>query len=319
MKKNNIIAIAAIALTFTACSNDNDFTTNNEGKDTPISLSVGVGDLSVVTRAGSNTTTPLTTGALGLYITKNGDKNIIDKYLCNNAKFTASNTDTGTSWTCSTTYYWASDNATINYFAYFPFLGTERTAATSLSWDTSTQTGVGDGGYDPLDLLYVNGSATNTASDHGIKITLGHVCSKLVVNVSKLGSEIAEGKTISSIKIGGLKAKGNFYLFADSNNGHDAGSWDPDVNSADINMKSITANAGMNSTYEAILIPQTAAFTLTIRLSDNSEFQLAVPEQTFAAGTCYTLTIQVGQDKVNLGSITQTDWVTKDGGPLTAQ
>ena len=317
MKKNNIIAIAAIALTFTACSNDNDFTTNNEGKDTPISLSVGVGDLSVVTRA-ENTTT-LTDGELGLYITKNGEKNVLCKYLCNNAKFTASTTDTGTSWTCSTTYYWASDNAIINYFAYFPFLGTEGTAATSLPWDTSTQTGVGGGGYDPLDLLYVNGSATNTANDHGINITLGHVCSKLVVNVSKLGSEIAEGKTISSIKIGGLKAKGNFYLFADSNNGHDAGSWVPDVNSADINMTSITANTVIPATYEAILIPQEAAFTLTIRLSDNSEYQLAVPSQAFAAGTCYTLTIQVGQDKVNLGSITQTDWVTQDGGSLNAQ
>ena len=317
MKKNNILAIAAIALTFTACSNDNDITTNNEGKDTPISLSVGVGELSVVTRA--ENTSPLTDGELGLYITKNGEKDVLGKYLCNNAKFTASTTDTRTSWTCNTTYYWASDNATINYFAYFPFQGTEGTAATSLPWDTSTQTGVVDGGYDPLDLLYVNGSATNTASDHGINITLGHVCSKLVVNVSKLGSEIAEGKTISSIKIGGLKAKGNFYLFADSNNGHNAGSWVPDVNSADINMKSITANEGMNSTYEAILIPQTAPFTLTIRLSDNSEYQLAVPSHAFAAGTCYTLTIQVGQDKVNLGSITQTDWVTKDGGPLTAQ
>ena len=75
----------------------------------------------------------------------------------------------------------------------------------------------------------------------------------------------------------------------------------------------------MKATYEAILIPQTTAFTLTIRLSNNSEYQLAVPSHTFEAGTCYTLTIQVGQDKVNLGSITQTDWVTKDGGPLTAQ
>ena len=312
MKKNNIIAIAAIALTFTACSNDNDFTTNNEGKDTPISLSVGVGELSVVTRAESGTTTPLTTGALGLYITKNEEKTLQGKYLCNNAKFTASTTDIGTSWTCNTTYYWASDNATINYFAYFPFQETEGTAATSLPWDTSTQTGVGDGGYDPLDLLYVNGSATNTASDHGIKITLGHVCSKLVVNVSKLGSEIASGTTITSIKIGGLKPKGTFNLTD--------GTWNSENESAaDIVMKSTTTNANMNSTYEAILIPQTAPFTLTIRLSDNSEYQLAVPSHTFEAGTCYTLTIQVGQDKVNLGSITQTDWVTKDGGPLTAQ
>lgn len=306
MKKNNIIAIAAIALTFTACSNDNDFTTNNEGKDTPISLSVGVGELSVVTRAGSNTTTPLTTGALGLYITKNGDKNIIDKYLCNNAKFTYNN-----GWSCGTTYYWAADNATIDYVAYHPYQSS--ISGNFISWDVTNQSSGN------LDLLYQNASNVANTVSHSIDITLGHVCSKLVVNVSKLGSEIAEGKTISSIKIGGLKAKGNFYLFADSNNGHGAGSWDPDVNPADIGMKSITANAGMNSTYEAILIPQTAAFTLTISLSNNSEYQLAVPSHTFEAGTCYTLTIQVGQDKVNLGSITQTDWVTKDGGPLTAQ
>ena len=306
MKKNNIIAIAAIALTFTACSNDNDFTTNNEGKDTPISLSVGGGELSVVTRAESNTTTPLTTGALGLYITKNGDKNIIDKYLCNNAQFTYNN-----GWSCGTTYYWAADNATIDYVAYHPYQSS--ISGNFISWDVTNQSSGN------LDLLYQNASNVANTVSHSIDITLGHVCSKLVVNVSKLGSEIAEGKTISSIKIGGLKAEGNFYLFADTNNGHDAGSWDPDVNPADIGMKSITANAGMNSTYEAILIPQTAPFTLTIRLSDNSEYQLAVPSHTFEAGTCYTLTIQVGQDKVNLGSITQTDWVTKDGGPLTAQ
>ena len=312
MKKNNILAIAAIALTFTACSNDNDITTNNEGKDTPISLSVGVGELSVVTRA-ENTAT-LADGELGLYITKNGEKTLVGKYLCNNAQFTYNN-----GWSCGTTYYWAADNATINYFAYFPFLGTEGTAATSLPWDTSTQTGVGDGGYDPLDLLYVNGSATNTASDHGIKITLGHVCSKLVVNVSKLGSEIAEGTTISSIKIAGLKAKGNFYLLADTYNHIDAGSWDPDVNPADIVMKSTTTNANMNSTYEAILIPQTAAFTLTISLSNHSEYQLAVPSHAFAAGTCYTLTMQVGQDKVTIGNITQTPWQDVSGGDLTAQ
>lgn len=305
MKKNNIIAIAAIALTFTACSNDNDFTTNNEGKDTPISLSVGVGELSVVTRA-ENTAT-LTDGELGLYITKNGEKTLEGKYLCYNAKFTYSNSG----WTCGTTYYWAADNATIDYVAYHPYQST--VTGNCISWDVTSQ----DSGN--LDLLYQNASNVANTDSHSIDITLGHVCSKLVLNVSKLGSEIAEGKTISSIKIGGLKAKGNFYLLADTNNGHGAGSWDPDVNPADIGMKSSTANAGMNSTYEAILIPQTAAFTLTISLSNNSEYQLAVPSHTFEAGTCYTLTIQVGQDKVTIGNITQTPWQDVSGGDLTAQ
>lgn len=304
MKKNNIIAIAAIALTFTACSNDNDFTTNNEGKDTPISLSVGVGELSVVTRA-ENTAT-LTDGELGLYITKNGEKTLEGKYLCNNAQFTYNN-----GWSCGTTYYWAADNATIDYVAYHPYQSS--ISGNFISWDVTNQSSGN------LDLLYQNASNVANTVSHSIDITLGHVCSKLVVNVSKLGSEIAEGKTISSIKIGGLKAKGNFYLFADSNNGHGAGSWDPDVNPADIGMKSITANAGMNSTYEAILIPQTAAFTLTISLSNNSEYQLAVPSHTFEAGTCYTLTIQVGQDKVTIGNITQTPWQDVSGGDLTAQ
>lgn len=305
MKKNNILAIAAIALTFTACSNDNDITTNNEGKDTPISLSVGVGNLSVVTRA-ENTTT-LTDGELGLYITKNGEKNVLGKYLCNNAKFTYSNSG----WTCGTTYYWAADNATIDYVAYHPYQLS--ISGNFISWDVTNQSSGN------LDLLYENATGVANNDNHSIAITLGHVCSKLVVNVSKLGSEIASGTTISSIKIGGLKAKGNFYLFADSNNGHEAGSWVPDVNPADINMKSITANTVIPATYEAILIPQKDAFTLTIRLNNNSEYQLSVPEQTFAAGTCYTLTIQVGQDKVTIGNITQTDWVTQDGGPLTAQ
>lgn len=314
MKKNNIIAIAAIALTFTACSNDNDFTTNNEGKDTPISLSVGVGELSVVTRA--ENTSPLADGELGLYITKNGDKDLVGKYLCNNAKFTASTTDTGTSWTCNTTYYWASDNATINYFAYFPFHETEGTAATSLPWDTSTQTGVGDGRYDPLDLLYVNGSATNTANDHGINITLGHVCSKLIVNVSKLGSEVDPNATVSSIKLVGIYPKGDFNLSGDN-----AGTWTVDVNTAgDITMNNLgTAATGMNSTFESIIIPQTAAFSLIITLSNNTTYKMSIPSHIFLKGTCYTLTMQVGQDKVTIGNITQTLWQDVSGGNLTAQ
>ena len=302
MKKNNILAIAAIALTFTACSNDNDITTNNEGKDTPISLSVDVGELSVVTRA-ENTTT-LTDGELGLYITKNGEKNVLGKYLCNNAQFTYNN-----GWSCGTTYYWAADNATIDYVAYHPYQSS--ISGNFISWDVTNQSSGN------LDLLYENATDVANNDNHSIAITLGHVCSKLVVNVSKLGSEIAEGKTISSIKIGGLVPTGSFYLLADTYN--TAGSWKLDVNPADIVMKSITANAGMKSTYEAILIPQTAPFTLTIRLSDNSEYQLAVPSHAFAAGTCYTLTMQGGQDKVTIGNITQTPWKDVSGGDLTAQ
>ena len=299
-KLNNILAVAAIALTFTACSSDNDIPADN-GKEYPISLSVGISDLSVVTRAENTPPELINSGELGLYITRNGEKTLQGKYLCNNAQFTYGSNG----WSCTNTYYWAADNATIDYVAYHPYQST--VTGNNISWDVTDQSSVN------RDLLYQNASNVANNDDHTIAITLRHVCSKLVVNVSKLGSEIAEGTKISSIKIGGLKPKGTFNLTD--------GTWDSSKETAaDIEMAAFfTPNQGMKATCEAILIPQTAPFTLTIRLSDNSEYQLAVPSHTFEAGTCYTLTIQVGQDKVNLGNITQADWDKQDGGSLNAQ
>lgn len=304
-KLNNILAVAAIALTFTACSSDNDTPADN-GKEYPISLSVGISDLSVVTRAENTTTpTPLTSGNLGLYITRNGDKDLVGKYLCNNAQFTYGNSG----WTCGTTYYWAADNATIDYVAYHPYQST--VTGKFIPWDVTDQSSGN------LDLLYQNASNVANTGNHSIAITLGHACSKLVVNVSKLGSEIASGTKITSIKIGGLKPKGTFSLTDKTWNSSNE-------TAADIGMvkstTSTTTTSDIPATYEAILIPQTALLTLTIRLSDYSEYQLSVPSQAYDKGYCYSLTIQVGQDKVNLGSITQTGWGDPvNGGSLKAE
>ena len=324
MKKlHNILAVTAIALTFTACSSDNESTSNNEGKEYPISLSVGIGDLSVVTRAGSttigsseNTPTKLTSGSLGLFITRNGDKSVIGKYLCNNSKFEYSS-----GWNCTTTYYWASDNATIDYIAYYPYQSDNNVIETSnktITWDVTNQAATANGAQFPaLDLLYQkkDNVSNNLAGDdaHKIAILLGHVCSKLTVKVSKLGSEIASGTTISDIKINNIDATGKFDL--------NAGTWSDNtdcVNNIAMN-KWTTAADGAKYTFDAILIPQTAAASLSITLSTGAVYQLAIPEQAYAMGKNYTITIQVGQDKVELGNITQTDWESVTGGDLTAQ
>ena len=323
MKKlHNILAVTAIALTFTACSSDNDNPANNDGKEYPISLSVGIGDLSVVTRAGSTTigsseNTTLQSGELGLFITRNGEKSGTGKYLCDNAKFEYGNTG----WTCSTTYYWASDNATIDYIAYYPYQENSNVIDTyykTITWDVTNQAATATGAQFPaLDLLYQkNDNVSNnlTGDDaHKIAILLGHVCSKLTVKVSKLGSEIASSATISDIKINNIDATGKFDL--------NAGTWSDNtdcVNNIALN-KWTTAADGAKYTFDAILIPQTAAASLSITLSTGAVYQLAIPEQAYAMGKNYTITIQVGQDKVELGNITQTDWESVTGGDLTAQ
>ena len=328
MKKlHNILAVTAIALTFTACSSDNESTSNNEGKEYPISLSVGIGDLSVVTRAGN--TTPVKTGSLGLYITSNGGKTLLDKYLCNNAKFDASTDENQNTTWGGPTYYWASDDATIEYIAYMPYnsnnlnLGTNsETGANyySIDWNVAPAT-TSEGGNsttittentDP-DLLWQTASAQNSASNHSVAITLGHACSKLTVNVSKLGSEIESTTAVSKIEINGMAATGTFKFTA-------AGEWSNlGVATTYAMNKWTTAATGAKYTFDAILIPQTAAASLSITLSTGAVYQLAIPEQAYAMGKNYTITIQVGQDKVELGNITQTDWVSVTGGDLTAQ
>lgn len=312
MKKlHNILAVTAIALTFTACSSDNDNPANNDGKEYPISLSVGIGDLSVVTRAGS---TQLTSGDLGLYIIKNGGKDLQGKYLCENSKFTGTTVDNVTTWS-GQTYYWASDNATIEYIAYMPY------NSNNLNLGTNSETGanyytidwnVAPANTDP-DLLWQTASAQNSASNHSVAITLGHACSKLTVNVSKLGSEIESTTAVSKIEINGMAATGTFKFTA-------AGEWSNlGVATTYAMNKWTTAATGAKYTFDAILIPQTATASLSITLSTGAVYQLAIPEQAYAMGKNYTITIQVGQDKVELGNITQTDWESVTGGNLTAQ
>ena len=323
MKKlHNILAVTAIALTFTACSSDNDNPANNDGKEYPISLSVGIGDLSVVTRAGS---TQLTSGDLGLYIIKNGGKDLQGKYLCENSKFTGTTVDNVTTWS-GQTYYWATDDAEIEYIAYMPFKdnGLEKTSISAtendytIAWDVAPATTTGEGSTtittdntDP-DLLWQTASAQNSASNHSVAITLGHACSKLTVNVSKLGSEIESTTAVSKIEINGMAATGTFKFTA-------AGEWSNLGVATTYAMKSATTATGNIATFDAILIPQTVAASLSITLSNGAVYQLAIPSQEYAMGKNYTITIQVGQDKVELGNITQTDWVSVTGGDLTAQ
>lgn len=283
--------MAAMALALASCSSDDTPTTDNSIEH-PISLaSVSVASVSDFTRADAGTgSSSIESGSLGLSITANGDKTGT-KYLCENAKFEYK--DNG--WSCANTYYWASDNATISYIAYWPYQDVEYS---NLNWNVSDQN-------KDLDLCYVNGTATNSTDNHSIVIAMDHVCSKLIVNVTKFGDEIKEGSTISGIKISGINVGGTFKL--------DDGTWTNVTTTGDIAMN----NTG-DKTYEAILIPQTATVTLTVEVGD-TEYIMALNNQEFAKGTQYTLNIQVGQDITKAGSITRTPWVPADGGTITVQ
>ena len=84
-------------------------------------------------------------------------------------------------------------------------------------------------------------------------------------------------------------------------------------------MKSLTTANVFPAKYEAILIPQEAVMILETQILNGAAYQLTIPSQKYEMGTHYTITIQVGQDQVNFGSITQTPWEAVYGGGLIAE
>lgn len=292
--------MSALAIMLASCSSDDSPTPNNSIEH-PISLaSVSLGSVTDFTRAGEgdnvSSSTPITDGSLGLFITKNGDKQE-SKYLCDNAEFTYKDNN----WSCDNTYYWASDDATIKYIAYYPYVKTVENSEDygyNISWNVSDQSKT-------LDLCYQSAEASNN-KDHNIDIELDHVCSKLVVNITKFGDEIGADPSVEGIKLGGLYTKGTFtFKYSD---------WASDKKEAvEFSMKSVG-----NNTFEAILIPQTNPVTLTITVN-GEEYIMNLPRQAFDKGTQYTLNIQVGQDITKAGAITRTPWIETVGGTITVE
>lgn len=294
-----LLYLSALAIMLASCSSDDSPTPNNSIEH-PISLaSVSLGSVTDFTRAGAgdnvSSSTPITSGSLGFYITKNGDKET-DKYLCDNAEFTCENE----TWTCNKTYYWASDNAEIEYIAYYPY---KAISDGKITWNVSDQT-------TSKDLCYTKATATNSADNHSIAINLEHLCSKLVVNITNFGDEFGENKNVQGIKLGGLICQDQITI--------SDGSWDGQMESGDITMKPVTTTEGSLHTYEAILIPQTNPVTLTVTVNAE-EYIMNLPRQAFDKGTQYTLNIQVGQDITKAGAITRTPWIETVGGTITVE
>lgn len=314
MKLKNNIVIAAIALSMTACSSDNEPTANTDGKEYPISLSVGIGDLSVVTRSTSTSTFSPDGGSMGFFILGNGSKTAFDeKYFCSNEKVTCSNGQW--SFQDGKTHYWSSDNANISYIAYYPYI--TNADSTNIVWN-AYYNGYNENAVnaDQYDLLWQRNPTAENSNSHSLNITLAHACSKLTVNVTRLGSEIAQGAQIDKISINGMKVKGTFNFTGDN-----AGTWtlSQEDRPAPYPMKSITHDNQLFAKYEAILIPQEAEMILGIEIHSSAAYQLTIPSQKYEKGTHYTITIQVGQDEVKLGNITQTPWEAVDGGGLIAE
>ena len=211
-------------------------------------------------------------------------------------KYNASNMHwhhNGDHWDCTRPALFEGANSSQKIFAYSPFLpedGSDGVIHVTASEQTD----------------WLVAPATDLTSSN-VNLNMTHALTKLVINPLTFGSEV-DNTSIAKIEVGGMYASGDLNI-ADN-------SWS--------NLSSANATLEMKNN-ELLVIPMASctSFDVVITMSDDRTFtttvSLAGSDNKLAAGTQYNISLQVGQDKVTIGSITASPWGYATGGVLETE
>ena len=314
--KHQILALAVAALSFTACSNEDNINQDYLA-DTPIKLNVSVDE--PTTRAGySNTEQP---EGFGLIVQHSDSKN--DKYNYN--VWAEGN---GTDWKTydlesylkdgtkkDVTMLWANMNDKVAIAALsnvnFDKIPTDQTSAE---------------GVKKADLLTMPVTKV-VPSTNGINVDFKHTMSKIKLTI-ELGDEyeFAENvdKMITDVKIDGSKVEALFHIkpentefgFEFDNISGNPTPVSPFCTGTTPYSKTNGTITKAKATYEAILIPQTIAsgkFTVSFKVDGKLYEWTYNKELTLAPTTAYTLKLTAGDDKVQPVSFSVAPWGVGNG------
>ena len=258
---------------------------------------------------GSSTSSALTSGSFSLFFncgTDDDSKFVADceKWTYTDGKWQFDKTGTDTE-----QLLWKGGNAEIKWIAAYPDRGDKysHVAGEHGGMDEKVPADQTDKAkWSEFDVLWASGTTT----DGSLDINFKHLYTKFSVNLT-YGTEVADGVTVKSVTIGGTYIVRNFNYASQT--------WGITLSDiTDINALGLdTATNGYDATYEALIIPQTAAPKITIEMSDGRIFATTLTEQEFVSGTQYNIKLKVGQEVVVLDNITATPWgAPVDGGTL---
>ena len=308
--KHQILALAVAALSFTACTNEDNISQDFLA-DTPIKLNVSVDE--PTTRAGYSDADKPT----GFILEVKHDINRYDKY-----NYLVWAKKVGDSWKTyklddetlsgtdeEVTMLWANMNDIVDVTA-FTNIGTIAIPTDQTSDDQLKE----------ADVLYMP-FTKYPPINKGITVNLQHAMSKINLTI-ELGSEFEFTedicKKITDVKIDGSSVSGDL----GSGGIYDVSGDPTPITPLYTGETAFSKEAGKitkaSATYEAILIPQTIAsgnFTVSFKV-DGKLYEWAYNNEaglTLAPTTAYTLKLIAGDDKVQPASFSVAPWGVGNG------
>ena len=293
----------ATAFMLASCSNDEDFVSQDNLKDTPIAVTAGVANLN--TRAGYETnkeddTKSVLPETFYLTVVQTEEASQYNYYNMEMTKTTGEN-----KYTTTDDMLWK--DATRN-----PFVSAYTIEGTAFSVQNDQSTDVNVIASDLLGAIKESGETSDdvTITDDNIGISFRHLLCKLDVTFS-WGTELATAttKTVKSVEYQGFGT--NVTL------DRDACTITKGETTADIKAYVSTADEGVTYLSEAIFAPQvgTAPKIVITALIDNVErvFSLNVtaPTDGFVSGKHYTMGVKIGGTVAEISRVSVASWTER--------
>ena len=279
------LVLSAFCFLLSSCSQDEVFEQDSL-KDTPITIaSAGVAELTTRVITDDNKLEGITDGEfvdMGVFVTGGS----ADKYNATNMHWHHN----GDHWDCTKTVLFEGASSQQKIYAYYPYVDA---TTGSVTVTASEQTD------------WLVATATDLTSSV-VNLTMTHALTKLVLKPT-FGTELTS-QTITSVKVEGMYASGT--LNVSDNTWSDL----PEAN---------TILAMANNELLVIPMESCTSLPITITMDDARVFKttinLATVENMLEAGVQYNIKLQIGQDKVTLGSITASPWGYAAGGVLETE
>ena len=307
MKKFKILYIAAAALLFAACANEEDGIGNNG----PVAATVKADIVKNVTRATTDDTWS-NNDAIGVYVTSPGYT------IGDNVKYTTTGDGNFTS---DNPIYFADARETVNFNAYYPYQENMDGNGIVNNWNMAE---VKEGEPCPADFLFAR-DATATKSSPQVQFT-GDNKFKHCMSMIRLTFKAGDGINANNANLKNkLKLKG-IYKTGSINTltGEVTVSGDRGIYESDVNDKSLKNGV----TCEFIVFPQSLdnnKMDIELEVADNGSintYTASLPSSTnneFKGGNQYTYTIRICNTGVVIENAGIESWQPNEEGPLDAE
>ena len=307
MKNFRFLYIAAAALLFAACANEEDGI-NNSG---PVAATVQADIVKNVTRATVDDTWS-NNDAIGVNVTS------IGYTIGNNVKYTTTGDGNFTS---DNPIYFADATETVNFNAYYPYQENVDGNGIVNNWNMAE---VKEGEPCPADFLFATG-ATATKSSPQVQFTGDNQfkhCMSMIRLTFKAGKGINANNAIlkNQLKLKGIYKTGSINTVK----GEVTISGDRGIYESDVDDKSLKDGV----TCEFIVFPQSLdnnKMDIELDVADNgtiNTYTTSLPSSTnneFKGGYLYTYTISINNTGVVIDKAGITAWKTSEEGGLDAE